>query len=209
MKELKALFTTLYPNNKAYIKFRNFYRFYLTVYVLLAISYMTFGKDNAEQQPDKMNKIEVGHQVPLFSLKDQNGKMFHIKDWIGKKNLVIYFYPKDDSPGCTKQACSFQDQYEQFKKVDAKIIGISAQSVESHKKFAEKYQLDFTLLSDEHNEVRKLFGVPSSLFGLLPGRVTYIIDKTGTVIYTFNSQTQTTKHVDESIRILRKLPQNN
>ena len=88
---------------------------------------------------------------------------------LGKKNLVIYFYPKDDSPGCTKEACYFRDQFEVFNEADAMIIGISGQSVESHKKFAEKYQLSFTLLSDEGNKIRKLFGVPTGLFRDLAG----------------------------------------
>ena len=142
-------------------------------------------------------------QVPSFTLKDQDGNLFDLKNVVGKKNLVIYFYPKDDSPGCTKEACYFRDQFEVFNQADAMIIGISGQSVESHKKFAEKYRLSFTLLSDEGNKVRKLFGVPSDLFGSIPGRVTYIVDKTGTVVYVFDSQSQATKHVDEALRILK------
>jgi len=119
--------------------------------------------------------------------------------------LVIYFYPKDDSPGCTKEACYFQDQFEVFKQADAEVIGISGQSVESHKKFAEKYNLTYTLLSDEGNKLRKQFGVPTNFLGLLPGRVTYIVDKTGKVVYLFDSQIQATKHVDEALRIIQNL----
>jgi peroxiredoxin Q/BCP len=154
---------------------------------------------------EKMGQIEKGSQVPSFALKDQNGKLFDIKTVLGKKNLVIYFYPKDDSPGCTKEACYFRDQFEVFNQADAMIIGISGQSVESHKRFAEKYHLSFTLLSDEGNKVRKAFGVPSGLFGAMPGRVTYIADKSGTIVYVFNSQSQATKHVDEALRILKEL----
>ena len=135
---------------------------------------------------------------------DQNGQTFDIQSVLGKKNLVIYFYPKDDTPGCTKEACSFRDQFEVFTDADAVIIGISGQSVESHKKFAEKHRLRFTLLSDEGNTIRKLFGVPTNFLGLLPGRVTYVADKTGKVIYIFNSQMQSSKHVEEALRILRK-----
>jgi thioredoxin-dependent peroxiredoxin len=153
--------------------------------------------------PD-MKKVEVGSSVPQFTLPDQNGNEFSINSVIGKKNLVIYFYPKDDSPGCTKEACAFRDQFEVFNEADAMIIGISGQSVESHKQFAEKYHLTFTLLSDEGDKVRKLFGVPSSL-GMIPGRVTYIVDKSGKVVYVFNSQTQATKHVEEALRILKEL----
>jgi peroxiredoxin Q/BCP len=152
-----------------------------------------------------MKKIKIGSQIPAFSLSDQNGNVFDIESVIGKKNLVIYFYPKDDTPGCTAEACYFQDQYEVFKEADAEVIGISGQSVESHKNFAEKYRLTFTLLSDEGNKIRKLFGVPKNMFGLLPGRVTYIIDKSGKVIYIFNSQTQATKHVNEALQILGEL----
>jgi peroxiredoxin Q/BCP len=155
-------------------------------------------------KPDE-RKIETGSQVPLFSLPDQNGKEFSIASVIGKKNLVIYFYPMDDSPGCTKEACSFRDQYDVFNEADAVIIGISGQSVESHKKFAEKYHLNFTLLSDEGDKIRKTFGVPVNFMGMVPGRVTYIVDKSGKVVYVFNSQTQATKHVDEALRILKEL----
>jgi peroxiredoxin Q/BCP len=200
MRELKALFGNMYPDNKNYLKFRNFYRFYLIIYLLLFTSYLTFGQKN------NINAIKKGSSIPAFSLPDQNGNLFDINSVLGKKNIVIYFYPKDDSPGCTKEACSFRDQFEVFKEADAVIIGISAQSVESHKEFAEKYRLSFTLLSDEGNKIRKQFGVPSDLLGLLPGRVTFVADKKGKVIYVFNSQTQATKHVDEALRILKELP---
>jgi len=199
MKELKALFGNMYPDNRNYIKFRNFYRFYLLIYLLLFTSYLTFSQNKP------MNEIKIGNTIPEFALPDQNGNLFDIKSILGQKNLVIYFYPKDDSPGCTAQACSFQDQFEIFKEANAEIIGISGQSVASHKEFAIKNRLTFTLLSDEGNKIRKLFGVPTNLFGLLPGRVTYIADKTGKVIYVFNSQTNTTKHVDEALRILKEL----
>jgi len=151
-----------------------------------------------------MNKIEVGSTVPQFTLADQNGNLFSISSVIGKKNLVVYFYPKDDSTGCTAEACAFRDQFEVFNEADAMIIGISGQSVASHKKFAEKYRLSFTLLSDNEDKVRKMFGVPVNFLGLLPGRVTYIVDKAGKVIYIFDSQTKATKHVDEAMRILKE-----
>jgi peroxiredoxin Q/BCP len=199
LKEIKALFGNIYPDNIYYIKTRNFYRMYLSIYLLL-FSCFTFLNPN-----QKMNKIEVGSSVPQFKLNDQNGNLFSISSVIGKKNLVIYFYPKDDSPGCTREACSFRDQFDVFNEADAMIIGISGQSVESHKKFAEKYRLNFTLLSDEGDKVQKLFGVPVNFLGMVPGRVTYIVDKFGKVIYIFNSQTQATKHVDEALRILKGL----
>ena len=197
-KELKALFGNIYPDNRNYLKMRNFYRFYLIIYLLLFTSYLTFSKINS------MNEIKIGSTIPSFTLPDQNGELFDINTVLGKKNLVIYFYPKDDTPGCTAQACSFRDQFEVFTEADAVIIGISGQSVESHKEFALKHRLTFTLLSDEGNNIRKQFGVPTNFLGLLPGRVTYVADKTGKVIYIFNSQTQATKHVDEALRMLKQ-----
>lgn len=177
----------------------NFNRLYPVIYLLVSSSFLTFSQKN------NMNEIKIGSSIPAFTLPDQNGNLFDISSVIGKKNLVIYFYPKDDSPGCTKEACSFRDQFEVFKEADAMVIGISGQSIESHKKFAEKYRLSFILLSDEGNKVRKLFGVPSNFFGLIPGRVTFIADKKGKVVYVFNSQTQAEKHVDEALRILKGL----
>ena len=199
LKEIKALVGNIYPGNINYIKSRNFYRMYLSIYVLLFGVYSVF---NSGQD---IKKIEVGNHLPGFSLANQNGELFSIDSVIGKKNLVIYFYPEDDSPGCTKEACYFRDEYEVFSEADAMIIGISGQSVESHKKFAEKYRLNFTLLSDEGNKVRKMFGVPVNFLGLVPGRVTYIIDKSGKVVYIFNSQTQAKRHVDEAMKVLKEL----
>jgi peroxiredoxin Q/BCP len=172
--------------------------------ILLALFVVITGIATFNQNND-MKKIKKGSKVPSFALKDQYGNIFNIQTVIGKKNLVIYFYPKDDSPGCTKEACYFRDQYEDFTQADALIIGISGQSVESHLKFAEKHGLTFILLSDKGNKVRKNFGVPKDFFGVLPGRVTYVVDKTGTVVYIFNSQTKATMHVEEALRILREL----
>ena len=184
--------------NKEYLKFRNFNRFYFLLIPFLFTSCSTFSQNNPATE------IKIGSTIPPFTLLDQNDQTFDIKSVLGKKNLVIYFYPKDDTPGCTKEACSFRDQFDVFTDADAVIIGISGQSVESHRKFAEKHKLRFTLLSDEGNTVRKLFGVPTNFLGLLPGRVTYVADKTGKVIYIFNSQMQSSKHVDEALRILKE-----
>jgi len=153
----------------------------------------------------KMEKILVGSTVPSFELKDQYGNQFNLDSVLGKKNLVIYFYPKDDTPGCTAEACAFRDQFEVFKEADAMIIGISGQSVKSHLNFAEKHNLNFTLLSDEGNNVRKIFGVPTNLLGLIPGRVTYIVNKEGIVLFIFNSQNDAKEHVTEALRILNDI----
>ncbi|WP_372645316.1 peroxiredoxin, partial [Ancylomarina sp.] len=152
-----------------------------------------------------MDKIEIGSVIPSFELKDQHDHLFQVESVIGKKNLVIYFYPKDDSPGCTKEACAFRDQFHVFEEANALVIGISAQSVKSHLHFAQKHNLNFTLLSDTGNRIRKRWGVPSNFFGLFPGRVTYIINKEGKVLYLFNSQIQATKHVEEALRILKEM----
>lgn len=201
-KEIKALFGNMYPENQQYHRFRNFYRFYLGIYFVLFFFYFSFNS-NSQSKSTNMVALGVGSSVPSFSLKDQNGEVFEYDSVKGKSNLVIYFYPKDDSPGCTKEACSFRDQFEVFKKADAQIIGISGQSVKSHFEFAKKHRLNYTLLSDEGNKVRKLFGVPTNFFGLLPGRVTYVVNKQGKVIFIFNSQINAEKHIDEALQILK------
>lgn len=150
-----------------------------------------------------MKKIEIGDQLPSFSLNDQNNSTFKSDDFIGKP-MVIYFYPKDDTPGCTKEACKFRDDFENFTDLGAIVIGISADSVESHKNFEEKYNLPFILLADTKNEVRNLFGVPKNLF-LIPGRVTYVINEYGKVQYIFNSQLSAEKHIENALKALRKI----
>jgi thioredoxin-dependent peroxiredoxin len=131
-----------------------------------------------------------------------------LSEYLGKKNVVLYFYPKDETPGCTREACTFRDSYEELTNLGAEVLGVSAQSVESHKSFATHHGLPFLLLSDTDNKVRHLYGVPSSL-GLLPGRVTYIIDKKGVVRHIFSSQTQAERHVEESRKTLRDLEKEN
>ena len=146
--------------------------------------------------------------IPQFSLPDQDGKIFDISSVLGRKKLVIFFYPQDGSLNCTREACYFRDMSETFEETDAVIIGISAQSVESHKNFAEANKLNYTLLSDGNNTVRKLFGVPSRAFGLIPGRVTYVADKKGKVVFIIDSQTDTQRHVDEALKIVLVLKKN-
>lgn len=164
----------------------------------------TTGQNANSLTAQTVNKIKVGSHVPAFKLPDQDGKIFDIKSVLGKKNLVIYFYPKDETSGCTTEACSFRDKFDVFKSHDAEIIGISGDGVASHKKFATKYHLTFTLLADEGNNIRKLFGVPSSMMGTVPGRVTYVVNKKGIVIHIFNSLTQPEKHIQEAITALKE-----
>ena len=175
--------------------------FTICLILILAACYPSYteGEENSA-----MKKIEVGDRIPSFTLLDQDGESFAIDDVIGAP-LVIYFYPKDDTPGCTKEACSFRDQFEVFQEANARVIGISSDSPETHREFADKHRLPFTLLSDEDKSVRKAFGVPGNLFGLIPGRVTYIVDGKGIVRHLFNSQSQTEKHVSESLNVLKTL----
>jgi thioredoxin-dependent peroxiredoxin len=148
-----------------------------------------------------MKPVKLGDQIPDFSLPNQDGNLLEISNYIGKKKLVIFFYPQDGSLNCTREACYFRDLSDVFEEADAVVIGISSQSVESHKYFAEANKLKYTLLSDNDNKVRKLFGVPGRMFGLIPGRVTYIADRSGKVVYIFDSQTETQRHADEALKI--------
>ena len=148
-----------------------------------------------------MNKIQIGDTIPAFILKDQNGNDFDITSFLGRNKMVIFFYPQDGSLNCTKEACYFRDLSDVFDEAGAIVIGISSRSVESHKEFAEKNRLKYTLLSDTENIVRKLFGVPGRVFGLIPGRVTYVADQSGKIIYIFDSQTETQRHADEALKI--------
>lgn len=150
------------------------------------------------------HKIEVGDKAPDFSLKSQAGQVVSLHDYLGKNAVVLYFYPKDMSPGCTKEACAFRDSYEDFKDAGAEVIGVSSQSEESHSIFTLKYNLPFILLVDEGAEVRKLYGVSASL-GMIPGRVTYVIDKQGIVRHIFSSQIDIEGHVNEALKVLNSL----
>jgi peroxiredoxin Q/BCP len=150
-----------------------------------------------------MGKIKIGDSIPTFTLLDQNNVEIKIKNKVGTP-LVIYFYPKDDTPVCTREACGFRDDFGDFADLGAEIFGISSDSPRSHKRFAEKYRLNFTLLSDSKKEVEKLFGVKRNLFGLLLERVTFVVDKEGIVRHIFNSQFEAKKHVQEALNILQK-----
>ncbi|PZD71329.1 Putative peroxiredoxin bcp [Acaryochloris thomasi RCC1774] len=148
--------------------------------------------------------VKVGDSAPDFTLKSNKGKAVKLQSLYKRKPVVLYFYPKDDTPGCTKEACGFRDSYEVFQKLGAEVVGISSDSVDSHKEFATSNNLPFQLLSDEDDQVRKLYGVPSTL-GILPGRVTYIIDKKGIVQKVFNSQLNVNGHIKTAIKTLEEL----
>ena len=148
--------------------------------------------------------LKVGDLIPNFKSKDTHGNDFDSQNYVGQKPLVIYFYPKDNTPGCTAQACSFRDQYEDFKDLGAEVIGISSDSENSHEKFASKYKLPFILLSDSDKKIRNLFGVPSGMLGLLPGRVTYVADKNGKIVMIFDSM-MATKHIPKALEAVKSL----
>ncbi|CAM8974569.1 unnamed protein product [Rhodiola kirilowii] len=149
-------------------------------------------------------KVTKGKSPPTFTLKDQEGRSVSLSKFKGKP-VVVYFYPADETPGCTKQACAFRDSYEKFKKAGAEVVGISGDSTDSHKAFAKKYKLPFSLLSDEGNKIRKEWGVPSDLFGALAGRETYVLDKSGVVQLVYNNQFQPEKHINETLKLLQSL----
>lgn len=148
--------------------------------------------------------VQVGERAPDFELPDGGGKTVRLSEFQGKKNVVLFFYPKDDSPGCTVEACTFRDRYQDFADAGAELIGISSDSVESHASFAGKHRLPMTLLSDSRGEVRKRYGIKATL-GILPGRATFIVDKSGVVRHVFESQVRVKKHVQESLDVLKRL----
>lgn len=149
-----------------------------------------------------VNKLQKGDILPHFILNDENHLPVDISSIKGKF-LVLYFYPKDDTPGCVKEACSFRDSFAELTDAGAVVYGVSSDSPDSHVRFKEKYRLPFSLLSDTGGELRKLLGVPSDLFGLLPGRVTYIFNPEGRLVDIFKSQISPEKHVDEALKIIK------
>ena len=149
-----------------------------------------------------MARVAIGSTAPDITLPDQDGRPVSLSDLRGRW-VVVYFYPADDTPGCTAESCSFRDRYEDFVDAGATVVGISSDPVESHKRFAAKNRLPFTLLSDVDGTARKAFGVGRTL-GLLPGRVTFVIDPEGVVRSSFSSQFRPTRHIDEALAVIRR-----
>ncbi|MFT5252917.1 MAG: peroxiredoxin Q/BCP [Flavobacteriales bacterium] len=147
--------------------------------------------------------LKVGDKIPDFSAIKVDGSTFSSASIVGEKPVVIYFYPKDNTSQCTAQACSFRDKYEDFKDLGAEVIGISSDGLASHEKFKQQYKLPFILLSDENKKVQKLFGVPKALFGILPGRVTYVADKNGIIIMVFNN-IMAANHIPKALRAVKR-----
>ena len=145
--------------------------------------------------------LPVGSTIPNFKLKDQKGEWFDTADHIGKKPLVIFFYPKDFTPGCTAEVCSFRDHFEDFSDAGALVVGISSDSEKSHRNFSKKHEMPFILLSDSDKTVQRKFKVPKRFMSLLPGRETFVIDKTGMVVLSFQSL-QASGHVRNAFKYI-------
>jgi len=151
-----------------------------------------------------MKTIGVGDAAPDFTSTSQAGEPVSLADFRGRKTVVLFFYPRDGTPVCTKEACSFRDAYEDFVQAGAVVIGVSSGSAESHQAFAASHRLPFLLLADVDGSLRKCFGVPKTI-GFLPGRVTYVIDREGVVRHVFNSQFAADRHVEEALTVVRQL----
>ena len=148
--------------------------------------------------------IQVGDKAPDFTLPNQSGEEVSLHDRLGSQVVVLYFYPKDNTSGCTAEACAFRDSYEVFTEAGAEVIGVSSDSVDKHAGFAGKHSLPFTLLSDRGGQVRKTYGV-APVLGMIPGRVTYVIDRDGVVQHVFSSMTNIGQHVSDALDTVRKL----
>ena len=148
--------------------------------------------------------IKIGDKFPAFELLNEQSKNINIADFLGKTPLIIYFYPKNETFNCTKQACYFRDDYSKFKNLNCEIIGISSDSPKSHLSFKKNHQLPFTLLSDKSGKIRKKLAIPTNLLGILPGRITFVINNKGTVIQIIDSAVNMKKHIEEAIHFLKK-----
>ncbi len=151
---------------------------------------------------------QQGQPAPDFQLKDQQGATVSLSQYQGAQPVVVFFYPKDHTPGCTLQACAFRDTYTIFQDTGAEVLGISSDSDRSHKRFADTHQLPFPLLSDPDGVVRKTWSVPKTL-GIFPGRVTYVIDRQGIIRYVFASQLNIKRHINEALSVLTSLSEAN
>ena len=151
-----------------------------------------------------MTKLSVGDRAPDFALPAHTGATVRLGDFAGKKPIVLYFYPKDHTPGCTAEAKAFRDRYGTFVAAGAEVIGVSSDPIKSHLRFADTLRLPFVLASDEDGAVRERYGVGKTL-GLIPGRVTYVIDRDGIVRYVFASQLDPARHADEALQALEAL----
>ncbi len=148
--------------------------------------------------------LKLGDQAPDFTLPTDKGEPFQLSQQRGRP-VVLYFYPKDDTPGCTAEACAFRDQYADFLDLGAVVVGVSSDNEASHQRFSQKHRLPFPLLADAGGQLRLAYEVPRALLGLLPGRVTFVIDAAGRIAYIFNSLSGATDHVRKTKEVLRQL----
>jgi thioredoxin-dependent peroxiredoxin len=148
--------------------------------------------------------LSAGDKAPDFNLPSQTGEPVRLTERLRERPVVLYFYPRDETRGCTAEACAFRDSYEVFTEAGADVIGVSSDSVDRHAAFADHHKLPFTLLSDAGGKVRKSYGVPATL-GIVPGRVTYVIDRTGTIQHVFNSMTNISAHINEALAAVKKI----
>jgi thioredoxin-dependent peroxiredoxin len=146
--------------------------------------------------------MKIGNKCPIFKGKDQNGNTFDISEILGKKNIIIYFYPKNETKVCTAQACSFRDNYETFKDHECEVIGISGDNEKSHQSFTKNHSLPFILLSDGDKSIRKLFDVPKVFLGLIPGRYTYIVDKNGVIVEIYHDMLDAESHTKKALETI-------
>ncbi|WP_405586112.1 peroxiredoxin [Streptomyces sp. NBC_01190] len=147
--------------------------------------------------------LQVGDKAPDFTLPDQSGTPVKLSDKLAEKVVVLYFYPKDNSRGCTAEACAFRDSYESFTDAGAEVIGVSSDTVESHETFAGRNALPFVLVADTDKAVRKQYG--ATMLGVAPGRITFVIDKEGVIQHTFSSLTNVGGHVEEALAVVKRL----
>ncbi|MEV6005560.1 peroxiredoxin [Streptomyces sp. NPDC051976] len=150
-----------------------------------------------------MSGLQVGDKAPDFTLPDQSGKPVTLSGVLGERVVVLYFYPKDNTRGCTAEACSFRDSYESFTEAGAEVIGVSSDSVASHEKFSGRHELPFVLLSDPGRTVRKQYG--ATTMGVVPGRITFVIDKEGVIRHAFSSMTNIGGHIDDALAVVKQL----
>jgi len=148
--------------------------------------------------------LAVGSKAPDFTLPDQNGKPFHLADQLGKV-IVLFFYPKDNSAGCTMEACSFRDSYQDFQDVGADVIGISTGTLEDKQTFIQKNSLPYTLLNDADGTVEQAYGIGKTMFGLFKQRVTFVIDANGRIAHRFESTTNMGKHAQDALDTVKRL----
>ena len=151
-----------------------------------------------------LKSLAIGDYIPQFELYDQKGGLFSTKDYKNKP-LVIFFYPKDHTPGCRAQVCAFRNYEKEFSATGAQVIGINSGTVKEHNAFAKKYALNYPVLSDPNHEVRKSFGSPGLFFNRVADRVTFVTDAQHRIVFTFKSLSKATRHVNESLNFLQNL----